>query len=257
MLRKKADAQLIRSSSRELIYFPIYAPWTVDTWEDAILPESLMLTAHEWMTSGRAQNVDVQHDGIQADAAICESFISIPQDPRFPMPGTWAGAMRLKDPALQAGVEMGVINGVSLEIDSDPMREDGLAVTRTRYPTLVANPVSAKGSTEQSFSDAIEPHVHPLGLEFDGRTRIMPTLTGETMGHKHEVFQSTATEMAQGHTHPIDFFKLDIQYVSKLQLVSWMTKLSVIAISLVEHGANWMPITQFKRAEEVLSWPGK
>jgi hypothetical protein len=256
-LNKKATVPLISSWTRDLIYFPIYAPWTVDTWNDAILPESLANTAHHWMANGRMQNVDVQHDGIKTDAAIVESFLSIPEDPRFPVPGTWAGAMQLYDEGLIAGVEMGIINGVSLEIEADSSRQAGYAVTRTKLPTLVQNPVSATGQTGLPFAQGVEAHTHSLDLSFTSLTDIIPTYTSEDVGHRHGVVLGTATEIADGHTHPIDFFKLAVQYESKLLLVNWMSELSVIAISLVEHGANWMPIVSMKRAQEVCNWPDK
>ena len=249
MLQKKATAQLIRSGQRDLIYFPTYSPWVVDTQNEAITDVSLMQTAHDWMIRGRMANVDIEHDGVAVSCRIVENFISDKSDTRFPIAGTWANAMKIYDASIVEAIEKGFINGVSLMTEYPPIR--------TRYPTVVSNPVSAVGVTELSLDPDTPEHSHSLNLKFDSDTNEIPVMTGTSLGHSHLVTYGTATEMADGHAHRVDLNKLAIEYVQKLQLVTWLTDVSVIAISLVEHGANWMPLVSLKKATEVVQWPVK
>lgn len=246
--RKTATANIITTGARDLIYFPVYSPFTVDTQGEGILPESLMLTAHHWMASGRMANVDIQHDGIPADCRICESFISIKEDSRF-LAGTWAAAMRIFDPAVQLAVEKGLISGVSLESEYPP--------SRTRLPSLVNSPVLATGETELSLDPSTPEHKHAVSITFDRTANEVEFMTGESLGHVHAGRYCTGTEIEQGHAHRIDLNKLAVTYEPRLQLVTWLSDLSVIAISLVDHGANWLPLTSLKTVSEVIAWPDK
>jgi hypothetical protein len=249
MLQKKATANLISSGQKDLIYFPVYSPFIVDTQGEGIIDKSLMAAAHDWMVRGRMANVDIEHNKIAVNCRVVESFISDKSDTRFPIAGTWGAAMKIYDSSIVDAIEAGLINGVSLLTEYPPLR--------TRYPTVVSNPVSAVGTTELSLDPDTPQHSHSLDMKFDGDTNEIPVMTGESLGHRHLVVYGTATEMADGHAHRIDLNKLAIEYVQKLQLVTWLTDVSVIAISLVEHGANWMPLISLKRATEVVQWPAK
>ncbi len=136
---------IAKSDTSELIYLPVYAPWRVDTQTEAILPEYLKLTADKFAADGRLQNIKIswqtrEHRGaVKADAEITDWLISEKGDERFPVPGTWACAIKLNDPALIQAVESGEINSVSLESEFPPKR--------TPLPTLISNSIAAKGYT--------------------------------------------------------------------------------------------------------------
>jgi len=254
MLRKIATAQLVKSQRPDLVYFPIYSPWVVDSYDEAIMDKSLEWSAHDWMMRHRTGNVDINHDGEAVNSRVVESLISHPSDTRFPIAGTWAGAMKIFDPQIVDAVEAGVINGVSLLSEYPPLR--------TKMPTVVKSPVVARGVTEISLEPRVPTHSHSIELRFDQQSREVPGVTVESLAHAHPYKFMDATEMAgatQGlvdHAHRICWDRLEWEYETRLQVVTWMTSLSVIAISLVDHGANGMPIVGMKRrATEVIEWP--
>lgn len=280
LIRKTATVDLIRPNGsagrNDLIYFPIYSPWVVDTQGEGVLDKTLIDCAHDWMIRGRMANVDIEHDGEPVNCRVVESWIVAGDkdgrsgDSRFPIVGTWAGAMKIFDPAIVEKVEAGEINGVSLMTEYPPLR--------TRYPTVVSNPVRAQGVTGLSLEPGVEPHSHGVDIGFDETTWEVPGFTAESLGHWHPYQYATATEMNDvgggvgdrtagsgtgknivPHAHRIDLNKLAVEYATKVQIVTWLTSVSVVAISLVKHGANWMPLVSLKRAmaREVITWPGR
>lgn len=244
MTHRIVTGQIAKSDTAGLIYVPIYAPWRVDTQVEAILPEYLAQTALKFADDGRLSNIKIswrtkEHkDAVRADAEIVDWLISEKGDDRFPVPGTWAAAIQLKDPALISAVEKGEINAVSLESEYPPQRAP--------LPTLVKNPIAAKGDTDAPLSPSVSPHSHSVDLTFDEHARIVPTWTGITDNHRHLVAKPTAVEPNGDHGHPLDLQKLATDYQDTLQVVTWLSDLSVADITLVAHAASWMPIVALK-----------
>lgn len=247
MPQKIASAQLVMSSDQaDLIRYPVYSPWVVDSQGEAILDKTLVGVAHEWMIRGRMANVDIEHDGIGVNARVCESWITDKGDSRFPIPGTWAQGMRLFDPELIEMKNSGEINGVSLLTEYPPFR--------TKLPTLVSSPLVAAGVTQNSVNPNVPLHSHPITINFDGNAKEIPGVTGKSLDHDHPYIYGDATEVELGHSHPVMLARLNIQYAQKVVAIGWLTNVSVLAISLVKHGANWQPIIspKSKRALEVV-----
>jgi len=246
MIKTDSLAQLIPSERKGLMFVGVYSPWRVDTQNEAILPEELENTAHEFAFSGKLDRIDQEHNNIVTGCRIVQTFISQKGDMRFPIPGTWGVAIQLTDQCT-ADVEAGKINGVSLEWKTPPHKAD--------YPTLVSHPVFGTGITEVSLaeSDEVPEHYHTVELRFDPKTaRIIPTITGEALGHVHNIIGSTSTEPTRGHAHRLDLepssesHHIEIEYERRIQVVTYLFNLIVDWISLVRHGANWTPLEALK-----------
>jgi len=248
MIKADTSSRIIPSRRKGLIDVGVYSPWRVDTQGEAILPEELEATAHDFNASGRFDRIDQEHNNILTGCRVAESFISQEGDVRFPVSGTWGVTIQLTLEA-EADVESGKINGLSLQWKKPPIK-------RT-YPTFVATPVFGEGISELSLGTTIEPHSHPVQLRFDENGRIVPVITGPPIEsnvffHVHEIVLSTSTETTMGHAHRLDLepndpdHSIQIAYDQKIMLVTYLFDLRVDWISLVEHGANWMPLNALK-----------
>jgi Putative phage serine protease XkdF len=273
---------------KHLVYFPIYSPWVVDVQDEAITDAELMVSAHDWMLRGRMANVDVEHAGEVVNCRVVESWIVRGTEKGadgsgwsgdYPYVGTWAAGMRVYDDAIWEKIERGEINGVSLLSEYPPIR-------RKEPGTVVQSPVRAVGITETwGGGDGISnlpAHTHPVDISFDDDgEEEMPWFTGvggdvgKNTGyeHIHPGRYVTATELCrdkdwQGkkgmvpHAHRIGMDRLTVNYRTMVKTVSWMSGLSVIAISLVQHGANWMPFSVVSKSagarvggRHSVSWP--
>lgn len=248
MIKTDTPMRIIPSQRKDLIYVGVYAPWRVDTQGEAILPEELEATAHDFALSDRFGNIDQEHDNVRTGCRVVESFMSVKGDTRFPVPGTWAVAIQLT-PEKAEEVEQGKIQGLSLEWKKPPVKR--------AYPTLVASPVFADGVTEVSLNPDVPEHTHSVQVYFDENGRIKPTISGAPNQegvpfHIHEIVLPTGTETTLQHSHRFDLEPNDadasihIEYAERIQVVTYLFDLQVDWISLVEHGANWMPISAMK-----------
>lgn len=106
----KADAKLHR------VYGIVYAPESVDSQGDWTDAETIRRAADAWMLSGRAMNVDREHDFSSLPAFVAESWLVRSGDPLFPSEkeGAWAVGIQVQDAALWDAIEAGEVEGLSL-----------------------------------------------------------------------------------------------------------------------------------------------
>lgn len=107
---RKADPVLKR------VYGIVYAPDSVDAQGDWTDAETIRRAADAWMQSGRARNVDAEHDFQPLPAYVAESWLIKGGDPLFPdeKPGAWAVGIQIEDAALWDAIEAGEVEGLSL-----------------------------------------------------------------------------------------------------------------------------------------------
>ncbi|RPE72528.1 putative serine protease XkdF [Tibeticola sediminis] len=107
---RKADARLKR------VYGIVYAPDSVDSQGDWTDAETIRKAADAWMLSGRASNVDREHDFSFLPAFVAESWLVRSGDPFFPdeKEGAWAVGIQVTDAALWDAIEAGEVEGLSL-----------------------------------------------------------------------------------------------------------------------------------------------
>ena len=83
------------------------------------------------------------------------------------------------------------------------------ATTRTRYPVLIAQPVSGDGRTETSIDGSLPAHAHEVHIRFGKDARIVPADTEEAQGHTHRITSTTVTDSAIGHVHKLILDPID------------------------------------------------
>jgi hypothetical protein len=106
----KADGRLHR------LYGIVYAPDEMDAHGDWADAETIRKAADDFMRSGRAPQVDQEHDFTPVPAFVAESWLVRKGDPLFPdeREGAWAVGIQIEDAELWAAIEAGEVEGISL-----------------------------------------------------------------------------------------------------------------------------------------------
>lgn len=182
---------VIKSEEKRIVYGEVYAPWQIDTDGEAMLPEDIERMAHDFLASGRVNKIDVQHNLEESGCQVVESFIARKGDPDGFLEGSWVLGTRIIPDDLWDKVKKGEINGYSFY---GP-------VTQVSVQAVVVATSRITGKTEDSADGLLPPHDHDLDIKFSKDDKVIPGLTGNTLGHCHLVTRTTATEQEMDHAH--------------------------------------------------------
>ena len=186
------DQIVIKSIPDRIVYGVVYSPWLVDTDGEAMLPSEIEKAAHEFMAANRATCIDIEHNMAPCGCVVVDSVIADAECVDY-KPGTWIISVKVLDDATGKMIERGELNAFSL----------WGATTRTRYPVLIAQPVSGNGWTETSIEGSVAAHAHEVHIRFGEDARIVPADTEEALGHAHRITSTTVTDSAIGHVHKL------------------------------------------------------
>lgn len=192
--KEKAFTLIVKSEKKRIVYAPVYTPFRVDTDGEAMVPAEIEKMAHDFMLSGRFDCIDVNHDSVKSGCRVVESFIARKGDPDF-VEGEWVLGVKIHRNDLWQKVLKGELNGFSFGSANVP--------TRMGYIVDLLQPIAGVGTTEVNDGGPLPPHEHSLEIEFSEDARIVPTRTGETLGHSHAVTRATATDEELDHSHRI------------------------------------------------------
>ncbi|MCI6989409.1 MAG: XkdF-like putative serine protease domain-containing protein [Campylobacter sp.] len=103
-----------KSSEEGIVYGIVYAPDEVDAQGDFANKDEIKKAAFEFMKGGAGYRVDVNHNMLEADAFICESWIVKSKDEFFDEVGAWAVGIKIEDENLKEMVKNGEITGLSM-----------------------------------------------------------------------------------------------------------------------------------------------
>ena len=184
---RKTDAK------KQIAYGEVYAPFSLDTHGEAMLPEDIELMAHRFLGLDLSKSIDVQHDNVPTTCRPVESFVVRWDDPDYAL-GAWVLGIHVPDKALWAKVESGELSGFSFEAWCVPKAAE------VEYE-IVRDIV---GVTEP----AGDGHAHAFYAQFgdDGNIRAGRTSPGPD-GHVHDIVRTAVTEVAGDHAHR--FFFMD------------------------------------------------
>ncbi|PWT89302.1 MAG: hypothetical protein C5B54_09140 [Acidobacteria bacterium] len=170
----------------QIVYGEIYAPSKPDAQGEYMTRPEIRKMAHEFLRSGRMNQIDLLHGNKCLDGAcVVESFIADDADPRF-IPGSWVVGVHVPDPDLWASIKKGEINGFSMEA----------LVTRHDQEVEVEIPPVVTGLTSKQ-----EGHEHKFYVTYDAKGQFKGGMTDVVQGHAHVIVAGTHTQEADGHTH--------------------------------------------------------
>lgn len=173
------------------MYGEVYAPMQIDTDGEAMLAEDIEHMAHDFLASGRVNKIDVQHNLQESGCLVVESFIARKGDPDGFIEGAWVLGTKVLPDELWEQVKKGELNGYSFY---GP-------VTQVPVNAIVVATRRMMGKTEDSSDGLLPPHTHDLDIKFSKDDKVVPGITGETLGHCHMVARTTATELEMEHAH--------------------------------------------------------
>lgn len=183
---------VIKSEEKRLVYGEVYAPLRVDTDTEAMTADQIEKMAHGFLVNGLTDCIDVRHSFEKSGSHVVESFIARKGDPDGFVEGAWVLGVLVPE-ELWPAVKSGELNGFSFA--GDPCR---------RVPARATVKIVRKleGTTEKSAETGLlPPHEHSVFLNFDVNGRVIPTESGEVLGHKHAVHKATATQRSFDHSH--------------------------------------------------------
>jgi len=173
----------------QIVYGEVYIPEQIDTDHETMSAEDVEKMAWDFLSSGRVDSIDIQHDLEKSGCTVIESFISRKGWKPF-NDGSWVLGVKCTDEAWKQ-VKSGELNGFSFY------------GTVKKYPAKVLIEVAKQivGDTENSTVDIIPDHNHTFIVNIDNKGNIVSGKTDTVLAHSHYILRGTATEIDLDHNH--------------------------------------------------------
>ena len=181
------------NEEKQIAYAEVYIPNSIDTHGDFMSVGTIEKMAHKFISTGKVQKIDLQHDKEDTGCVVVESFIVRNGDPDFPVPGSWVLAVKVTDD-LWPKIKSGELGGFSL---------GGLAKSKETELEidLPANGL-IKGATYEHDN-----HTHQYYIYLDESGNVTKGHTDEVNGHSHNISGGTTTDEAGGHSHRYSYLE--------------------------------------------------
>ena len=179
----------VKSDQQEelhLVYGEVYAPDRPDSQGEFMRPDEIRKMAHEFVRSGKMDQIDVLHDNkVVEGCSVVESFIAQKGDPTF-LEGAWVVAVHVPDEKLWQSIKRGDINGFSMEA----------LVQKTVRDVEIEIPPVVRGKTSKSDN-----HEHTFYVTYGSDGKFRGGTTDVVNNHTHKILAGTHTETVEGHNH--------------------------------------------------------
>jgi hypothetical protein len=138
--RFELEVKVIEKDEKEgLVFGVVYEPGVIDSQGDWTDQGEIVKAAHRFLSSGRVQMVDLQHNYVPGAGAVVESFIKNGNDQRFPntKDGAWCVAIKVSDAMKPMMKDIG---GLSLAGDATTIEEDPSEMSKSDAASLARIP---------------------------------------------------------------------------------------------------------------------
>ena len=193
MTEARTMTALIRrtDADRRIVYAEVYAPNTLDTYGEFMLPEHVEEMAHKFMRLQLDSVIDTNHDNVPNGSYPIESWVARAGDPDF-TEGAWVMGIKVPDAEVWDKVLKGDLNGFSFEA----------MVNLVEYDVEVSVIRDHMGQT--NTIKGVD-HEHMFLVQVDDKGRVIKGATSPGPdGHVHVINHATMTAKAQGHSHRFD-----------------------------------------------------
>ncbi len=173
----------------QVVYGEVYPPNIPDSQGDFMTVIEVRKMAHSFMKGMKVSKVDTNHDNIENDSVVVESFIAREGDPDF-IADSWVVGVYVENPVVWKAVKSGELNGFSMEafVHSKPK------VIALEVPEELIG----KTAMEQE-------HEHEFIVTMDDEGTFLGGRTNMIQGHYHEITKGTVTNESDGHAHRYSF----------------------------------------------------
>lgn len=173
----------------QIVYGEVYVPNRVDTDHETMTSEDVEKAAWEFLSTGKTDKIDVQHDLTESGCQVVESFIA--REGWEPwVEGSWVMGVKCTDEVWES-VKSGDLNGFSFY------------GTSQKVPAKVLVEVAKQitGITEENTEEILPPHEHTFIVNLDNKGNIVSGKTDFVLEHFHPIKHGTATEDELDHRH--------------------------------------------------------
>lgn len=178
---------------RRIVYAEVYAPNTLDTYGEFMLPEHVEEMAHKFMSLDLANVIDTNHDNVPNGSYPIESYIARADDPDY-AEGAWVLGVKIPTEEIWDAVIRGDLNGFSFEARVNLVEYDvEVSVIRDH----IGETRTIKGVDHEHLFLV---QVNDKGLVVRGKTSPGPD------GHVHMITHATMTQKTDNHSHRFDLF---------------------------------------------------
>ena len=183
---------LMRKADREedqVVFGEVYVPNRVDTDHETMTEDEVEKMAWEFLSTGKINKIDIQHDLLESGCSVVESFIARKGWEPW-VEGSWVLGVKCTDDIWKA-VKSGELNGFSFY------------GTSKKVPAKVLVEVAKQiaGITEANTEDILPPHDHSFIMNLNDKGKIVSGKTDLVLGHFHVIKHGTATEEELDHRH--------------------------------------------------------
>ena len=134
------EIKIAKTSAEEgVVYGIVYSPDEIDTQGEYADAATIKAAAYGFMKSARTKQIDKEHDFVNVDAYVAESWIIKSGDPIFPheKAGSWAVAIKLESDELKEAVKKGEISGLSMAGTANKQDLEQLAQKSGLIPAII------------------------------------------------------------------------------------------------------------------------
>lgn len=179
-------------ADRRIVFAEVYAPNTLDTYGEFMLPEHVEEMAHKFLRLDLDSVIDTNHDNVPNGSYPIESYVcQRDDDPDFTR-GAWVMGVKVPDENVWQAVVRGDLNGFSFEA----------MVRLVEYDVEVS--VMRDHVGETATHKGVD-HEHLFFCQVDEKGRVVRGMTSPGPdGHVHKISHATMTGKTNGHSHRFD-----------------------------------------------------
>lgn len=171
----------------------VYEPLDIDTDGETMSADDVRKAAWDFITSGKQNKIDIQHDWKESGCHVVESYIAEEGDPLFP-PNSWVVGVKCTDEIFEK-VLKGELNGFSF----------GGSVKKFAQRVMLEVAKQVIGETQENLDKGvIPPHTHNFIILYNKDGKIEKGLTDTVFDHQHTISYGTASDMELGHSHRVE-----------------------------------------------------
>ena len=189
----KSKAILIKSQEERIVLGAVYVPESIDSDGETMTREDVQRMAHDFLSSGRVDKIDIGHSCMESGNKVIESFVARDNDPDF-IPGTWVLGIKINNDDDWIGIKKGELNAFSF-----------FGAAKKESKRVLVEIVSSVSGTTKAVADGLLPeHEHDYYIEFDDSGEISKGQTAMVLNHRHSISAVDATDITMDHAHRIN-----------------------------------------------------
>lgn len=187
-----ADKKLVVKADYERVVIgEVYIPGQEDSQGNIMTAEEIKKSCYNFMKNERTHNIDFMHNEEPTGSYLVENFLARRDDPDGFIEGSWVAATKIESDDLWNRILKGEINCYSLSGTTE----------LSRQVEIVDRVVEATGETFKNLDEMIPEHTHTYEVHFDENNKVIPTRSGDALGHRHDILAYSVTEESFGHVH--------------------------------------------------------